>query len=126
MRQPRLKTGGAPMKPIVSFRYFVFTALVAGLLGVISGASAQQRIQVTIPFAFTANHQLMPAGDYQVRLVNPDVMMLIADGTKTDKGIYLEIRPESELNAETHSCLTFLHPGARYYLKEVRIAGLNA
>jgi len=110
------------MKHRVAFRFFLYIALVAGLLGAVSSASAQNSIPVTIPFAFTANHQSMPAGEYYVRLLTPRLMALADGRTGISKALLL-VRPESELNVETRGRMVFLHSDARYFLKQVRIAG---
>ena len=112
------------MKHRIAFRLLVCFALVAGLLGAVSSASAQNSIPVTIPFAFVANHQFMPAGEYKVRFLTPHLMSL-ADGQTGIAKTLLLVRPESEQKMETRGRLIFLHSNTRYYLTQVRIAGAS-
>jgi hypothetical protein len=110
------------MKHRVAFHLFVHIALVVGLLGTIKSASAQNNIPVAIPFAFVANHQLMPAGEYNVRLLTPRLMSLADGRTGATKALLL-IRPDSDGKVETRGRLIFLHSETGHYLKQVRIAG---
>jgi hypothetical protein len=110
------------MKHRIAFRLFIYIALLAGLPGLVGRASAQNKIPVTIPFAFVANHQSMPAGQYYVRMLTPHLMSL-ADGHTGITKTLLLVRPESEHNGEARGRLIFFHPGTRYWLTQVRIAG---
>src|SRR5215469_7364814 len=110
------------MRHRVAFRLLIYVALVAGLLGTVGSASAQNSIPVTIPFAFVVNHQSMPAGDYRLRLLRPPLMAL-ADGRTGVTQALLLVRPVAERKVENRGRLIFVHSGARYFLKEVRIAG---
>ena len=110
------------MKHRVAFRLLIYVALVAGLLGTVGSTSAQNSIPVTIPFAFVVNHQSMPAGDYRLRFLTPPLMAL-ADGRTGVSKVLLLVRPVSERNVETRGRLIFVRSRARYFLKEVRIAG---
>lgn len=110
------------MKHRIAIRLFIFIALLAGLPGLVGIASAQNKVPVTIPFAFVANHQSMPAGQYYVRMLTPHLMSLAEGRTGITKTLLL-VRPESERNVETSGRLIFLHPGSRYYLTQARMAG---
>ena len=110
------------MKHRIAFRLFIYIALLAGLPGLVGIASAQNKVPVTIPFAFVANHQSMSAGQYYVRMLTPRLMSL-ADGRTGITKTLLLVRPESEQNVETRGHLIYFHPGTRYYLTQVRMAG---
>src|SRR5215469_13134368 len=110
------------MKKRNAVRLFVVIALIGGLLGTASTASAQKGASVTIPFAFEVNHLMLPAGDYKVLVLTPHLVSLIDRPTGTHKGLFL-VRPESERTIETRSRLIFLHHDRRYYLTQVRFGG---
>lgn len=110
------------MKKRNPVRLFVVLALIAVLLGSASRAPAQKASLVTIPFAFEANHRMLPAGDYKVLVMTPHLLSLIDRHTSTYKGYFL-VRPELENEIETHGRLIFLHHDRRYYLTQVRFGG---
>jgi hypothetical protein len=110
------------MKHRIAFRLFTYIALLAGLPGMVGSASAQNNIPVNVPFSFVANHQSMPAGPYYVRMLTPHLMSLADGRTGITKALLL-VRPESEHHLEAGGRLVFFHPGTRYWLTQVRIAG---
>jgi hypothetical protein len=103
---------------------FIGVALIAVLLGAASRASAQKGSLVTIPFAFEANHQLLPAGDYKVHVLTPRLISLIDRSTGTYKALFL-VHPQQEREIETRGRLIFLHGDQQYFLTQVRFEGSN-
>ena len=49
---------------------------VAGGLHYAAASASAQRTSVTVPFAFTANHESMPAGFYEVQMLSDRFMAL--------------------------------------------------
>jgi len=103
---------------------FIGVALIAVLLGAASRASAQKGALVTIPFAFEANHQVLPAGDYKVHVLTPRLISLIDRSTGTYKALLL-VHPQQEREIETRGRLIFLHGDQQYFLTQVRFEGSN-
>ena len=103
---------------------FIGVTLIAVLLGAASRASAQKGALVTIPFAFEANHQVLPAGDYKVHVLTPRLISLIDRSTGTYKALLL-VHPQQEREVETRGRMIFLHGDQQYFLTQVRFEGSN-
>jgi hypothetical protein len=103
------------------------TLLIAAVvsLGAVA-ASAQMSAPVYVPFSFTANHQLLPAGTYKVELLSDRFVAFINSETGKTERIIL-VRPEAGSRIEPIGGLVFLSYGGRtdgrYILKEIRMTG---
>lgn len=99
--------------------------LAAATLALLSfastGAFAQNKAMVNVPFAFTANHQMIPAGHYQV--VSSDSILMFVDANTGRTQAALLSRHEQGNSAESQGALRFLVNGTRYYLVEARFSG---
>jgi len=98
------------------------TALLIAALGVTANAQSRntQRLQVNVPFAFNVGNATMPAGEYNVSIINPtasgSVLKISSlDGRSTAMTRTTDINSWSTDSAK----LTFRHYGARYFLAEV-------
>ncbi len=108
-----------------SMTNLLLIAMVAALICTATRASAQYISRVTIPFAFTANNQLMPPGYYQVKL-SSEHFLTIVDARTGRFQTNLMVHSEYEgLTPEAKGCLVFASDGVRYFLTEVRFAGTN-
>jgi hypothetical protein len=105
-----------------SITHLFLIAMAAGLLLAGTHASAQRKATVNIPFAFTANHQAMPAGHYTLELLS-DRFLSFTDSQTWKHHSVIMVQPESGSYIDTRSRLRFLVSGDRYYLTEVRFAG---
>ncbi len=85
-------------------------------------ASAQTSAPVYVPFAFSANHQLLPAGTYKVELLSDRFVAFIDNQTGKTERIVM-VRPEAGTRIESVGGLVFASYGSRYVLKEVRMTG---
>jgi hypothetical protein len=112
------------MKSRIAVSLFIGLALIAGLLGAASRASAQKGALVAIPFAFEANHQVLPAGDYKVHVLTPRLISLIDRSTGTYKALLL-VHPQQEREVETRGRMIFLHGEKQYFLTQIRFVGSN-
>jgi len=100
--------------------------IVAALsLGAVA-ASAQISAPIYVPFAFIANHQLLPAGTYKVEVLSHRFLAFVNSETGNTERIVM-VRPESGSKIETIGRLVFLSYGGRtegrYILKEVHMVG---
>lgn len=98
-------------------------SLAAGLLCAGANAPAQTTASVTIPFAFSADNQYVPAGTYKVELLSDRFLSL--RNTETNKTQVLMVRPEAGPAIETHGRLIFHLQGSQKYLAQVWIAGTS-
>ena len=99
------------------------TLLLVAVVGLSAvAASAQISNPVYVPFAFKANHHLMPAGVYKVERLSDSFVALIDSKTGKTKGIVL-VRPEAGPRIESIGGLVFASYGSTYVLKEVRMSG---
>ncbi|HXR39739.1 MAG TPA: hypothetical protein VN776_11625 [Terracidiphilus sp.] len=102
----------------------LLTAVAVGLLSTATYAAAQTSAPIRVPFAFTANHQLVPAGYYKVERLSDRFLAFIDAKTGRTQSIVM-VRPESGPAIQTGSRLVFMSTGNRYYLREVKIAGTS-
>jgi len=107
---------------IAAFPSLLLIASALSLICPATNASAQATGTIYIPFAFTANHQLVPAGFYKVDLLSDRYLALIDSKTGTARTVLL-VRPEQGPNISARTGFVFHSSGARYVLKEVKIAG---
>jgi hypothetical protein len=103
-------------------RCFSTLLLVAAVgLGAVA-ASAQISARVYVPFAFKANHLLLPIGTYSVERLSDNFVALIDSKTGKTRGIVL-VRPEAGTRTESVGSLVFASYGSTYVLKELRMPG---
>ena len=107
---------------IATFPSLLLIALTVSTIFPATNASAQATGTIYIPFAFTANHQLVPSGFYKVDLLSDRYLALIDDKTGTTRTI-LMVRPEQGPSISARTGFVFHGSGQRYFLKEVKIAG---
>ena len=105
-----------------NFLRLLSITLVVGLLFTATNAVAQSKASVVIPFAFTANHQVIPAAYYKVELLSDRFLCFTNIKTGKHQTVLL-VNPEPEAYIDTRSALQFRVSGDRYYLTEVRFAG---
>ena len=108
------------MKHPIGFLAAVFAVMLTVML-LAPVASAQQTLRVTIPFAFTANHQVLPAGSYSVeRQIGTWAPYLVLVNRSTGRVIGPLIAHTTGSD-QTHarSSLVFYSTGHKYWLTEV-------
>ena len=98
-------------------------SLATGLLCAHAAASAQSTVSVTIPFAFSANRQYVPAGTYKLELLSDRFLSL--RNVATNHTQVLMVRPEAGQVIETRGRLVFQQDGSRKYLAQVWMAGTS-
>ena len=116
---------GAAVSPVMNQmkkRVAFFAVAIAATLGMMNARSAyaQNASQVTIPFAFSANHQAFPAGHYRVSRESDSY--LIVRSTETGVGAGLMVHTMRTLEPTGHNSLVFLHNANGYSLLTVRFA----
>lgn len=98
-------------------------SLASGLLCAAANASAQTTASVTIPFAFSADNQVVQAGHYNLELLSDRYLSL--RNTSTNQTQVLMVRPESGAAIETRGRLIFHQDGSKKYLAQVWISGTS-
>jgi hypothetical protein len=98
-------------------------SLTTGMLCAGATASAQTAASVTIPFAFSADKQYVPAGSYKVALLSDRFLSL--RNIATNQTQVLMVRPEAGQAIETRGRMVFQQDGSRKYLAQVWIAGTS-
>jgi hypothetical protein len=97
--------------------------LATSLLCAAPHAAAQTSASFTVPFAFSANNQEVPAGSYNIQLQN---RFLYLRSLKTTKTVILMVRPDDSARmTDTPGRLVFQRYGRRNYLKQVWIGGTS-
>jgi hypothetical protein len=99
-------------------------ALTLSLAAAMSGpATAQaQSVTVRIPFSFSANDQIVPAGTYRISLEAPRYLSFV--NTQSTKKQYLMlVQPTGEQNSQDGGRLTFRRYADSNYLYQVWMPG---
>jgi len=98
----------------------LFALLGLGLLLTTASARAQTgTVSANIPFDFVATGQTLPAGEYTVRSVEMQGMMLsIRDSDQRPTSMVISHRCES-LNRSARTKLVFHRYGSRYFLAQI-------
>jgi len=91
------------------------------------GAHAQDpgtSIRVSIPFDFTVEKKILPAGNYEVRRINDEPMGLLIQNVnhRGDEAMF-QTEPLDVRRIPNHSLLIFHRYGDSYFLSEVVTAG---
>jgi hypothetical protein len=102
--------------------HLLLIVLTAGAILAGVQASAQSKATLYIPFAFTTNHQTMPAGHYSLELLSDRFLCFTDSRTGKHQGVIM-VQPEAGNYIETRGRLRFIVRGDRHYLTEVRFAG---
>jgi len=103
-------------------RVVYFAVAIAVVLGMMDArsASAQNASQVTIPFAFSANHQAFPAGHYRVIRESDNNLTVLS--TETGIASELPVHTTRTVAQVGKNSLVFLHNQSGYHLLTVRFA----
>jgi hypothetical protein len=105
------------------FAYLLLTLpTITGLLVAAPSASAQSnKMNVTVPFAFSVGKQHMAAGSYSV--VRTSDCFLLVQSKTTSRAAYLMVRAVDGSAPESGGHLTFQREGRGMYLTQAWIAG---
>jgi len=98
------------------------TALLIAALGITADAQSRntQRLQVNVPFGFNVGNAMMPAGKYNVSIVNPTASGSVLKISSLDGRSTAMTRTTDIIGWSTASAkLTFRHYGTRYFLAQV-------
>lgn len=107
-------------RSVIFTKLLLGVALATGLLYTAADAMAQ-RMSITIPFAFTANHQSLPAGFYEVEMVSNRYMAL--RNIVTEERQVLMVHPAEGEILEAPGHMVFVRVGQQFHLNQVRLAG---
>jgi hypothetical protein len=97
--------------------------MVTGLLGAAPNASAQTKMNATIPFEFSIGNHHLAAGSYSVERL--DECFLAVRNNKTSKTIVLMVRKEEGRGHASTSRLVFQREGRGMYLTQAWFAGTD-
>ena len=114
------------MKRSVKLLAAIFATLLTVML-IAPVAIAQEALRVTIPFAFTANHQVLPAGSYVVKHQDGTwgPYLLLVNRSKGTVAAMLMAYTTASHRTLAYSSLVFYNSGHKYWLSEIRFAESN-
>jgi hypothetical protein len=106
-------------------RFLLSLSLVAGSFALAPKMHAQQGdIKVSVPFAFSADDQKFDAGLYEIRALNPFV--LLVSNTATHQSRTLQVSDRGLRDIQSNGRLVFhRYNGSEYYLYQVWMPGRN-
>ena len=84
---------------------------------------AQEPVQASIPFAFTAGDTALPAGEYRVEKVRDGSSILLIRCTEGKPAIMVATLPAATSEPQEKTKLIFHRYGNRYFLAQVWSAG---
>jgi len=118
----KIRAAVSPALNKLKARVAFFAVAMAVTLGMMNAriGYAQNASQVTVPFAFSANHQVFPAGHYRVSRESDSY--LIVRSTDTGVGAGLMVRTMRTLEPTGKNSLVFYHDASGYRLLTVRFA----
>jgi hypothetical protein len=104
-------------------RFFLSMALVAGSFALTPHMQAQQEsITARVPFAFSANNQQYDAGQYEIRALNPFV--LLVSNITTHQNLLLPVSSMGLRDTQFKGRLLFhKYNGNEHYLYQVWLPG---
>jgi hypothetical protein len=100
------------MKHIISATLLAVATLMAH-----TGASAQSKLQATIPFDFTVGESLLPAGTYMITYVQPRV---IEFSNREKHADIMTLITSADDVRQSPNKLVFNRYGDQYFLSEIR------
>ena len=117
-----IRAAVSPALSQLKSRFAFFAVAIVVVLSMMNArcASAQYASQVTIPFAFSANHQVFPAGQYRVFRESENYLRVVS----TDTGVTATLMGYTSRNLEIKpkNSLMFLHDQRGYHLMTVKFA----
>jgi hypothetical protein len=99
------------MKHLIAATLLAVTALTAHM-----GASAQSKLQATIPFDFTVGENKLPAGTYMITSVQPQTILLSCP--QKHKNLFIVLTSTDEVSKSPNRVI-FNKYGDQYFLSEV-------
>jgi hypothetical protein len=99
------------MKHLIAATLLAVTALTAHM-----GASAQSKLQATIPFDFTVGENRLPAGTYVIDYIQPQTILLRCP--QKHKSVFVVLTSTDEVLQSPHKVI-FNKYGDQYFLSEV-------
>ena len=100
-------------------------ALLVMMIGLAAGAANGQSTEpltFRTPFAFVIGDQLVPAGEYTIRLVSQPGTLSVASADWTVH-VFINSHPVQKLDTESRFKLVFHRYGIHYYLSEIWTPG---
>jgi hypothetical protein len=100
-------------------------ALLVMMIGLAAGAANGQSTEpltFRTPFAFVIGDQLVPAGEYTIRLVSQPGTLSVASADGTVH-VFINSRPLQKLDTESRFNLVFHRYGTHYYMSEIWTPG---
>jgi hypothetical protein len=118
----KFKSGVPPMtRSFFTLKNMSILGTFAMFVSAAGFASAQNKSEVNVPFAFTANHHPLPAARYEVLSSESSLTMINVNSKKVEA--ILLIRRESGDAIETRGCMEFSVSGSHHVLSQVQFAG---
>ena len=101
-------------------RAIVVAAMTGGILALGTQAASAQAITATVPFAFSAGDQLLPAGTYQFTLLSGWSLSIrnVKDGGEK----FFAIHPEQDGSHTSHPRVVFRNSGGHKNLAAVYLS----
>lgn len=95
----------------------LIVALALATAAVSANAQSRNEVMANIPFEFVVGDKTLPAGEYNVRAITRDALMI--QGTENGKSAIRLSNETEKSKKSTHAKLVFHCYGQRYFLAQV-------
>ncbi len=102
-----------------TFRFAAILSLALMLTASIVFANPEMRIKATIPFEFSVGSQTLPAGQYIVRPLNNNGMLMIQSADDHHRTALINTSSVQALPGQERARLVFRKYGDQYFLGQV-------
>jgi hypothetical protein len=97
----------------------LIVALALATAAVSANAQSRNEVMANIPFEFVVGDKTLPAGEYQVRMLNEARDAVVIQGTGNGKSAIRLSASTEESKKRAHARLVFHCYGQRYFLAQV-------
>ncbi len=97
--------------------------IIAGLAVGVASAQSTQPVNFRAPFAFVVGDQLVPAGEYTVRVVSVTGMLSFRSRADGSRNVFVNSIPLQKTEPADRYKLVFHRYGSRYFVSEIWAPG---
>jgi hypothetical protein len=95
--------------------------LLSGLMA--AQSLTNTRMVAQVPFDFTVNNKVIPAGECTAKALSMDAPTLVINNFEARKSVMIQSTRDIANAASTESVMVFKQYGDRYFLSSIRIEG---
>lgn len=102
---------------------FALLLIMVGLAVGVASAQSTAPLTFRTPFAFVVGDQLLPAGEYTMRVVSVTGVLAFRSSADGNVNVFVNSIPVEKATAESRYKLVFHRYGSHYYVSEIWTPG---